>query len=81
VYNNNRYMRTEPVFAWSDEPREEKTPIPAHLVGFIENYYDEAIEFGFDAHDHAEQMLDAVRDHYPDLTDVELANRAIEDAF
>lgn len=74
-------MRTEPVFDWSDEHGADKPPIPAHLLRFIENYENDALEFGFDTHDYAEQMLDAVRDYYPDLTDVELANRAIEDAF
>lgn len=74
-------MRTTAVFDWSDTEGAERTPVPAHLVRFIENYENDSIEFGFDAHDHAEQMLDAVRDQHFGIDDCELAGLAIADTF
>ena len=77
----NKYMPCDPLIEWSTENYSERAPIPPQLKRFIENYYDEALEFGFDAHEYGENMLDQIRDTRPDLDDNELANLLIAESF
>ena len=72
-------MRNEPIMEWSAPIEPQQQYVPKMLMLHVETMYGG--EFGFDPRDFALEMLETVRDKYPDLTDDELAPIAIANSF
>lgn len=75
-------MRNEPLMEWSQSIYTDRDDLPKKLTKFLELYDDESHTFGYDAYDRAHEIMEMVKDHYPDVDDPdELANLAIADSF
>jgi len=79
MYSESRYMRNEPIMDWSEPINDNRPYVPKMLMLHVSTMYGG--EFGFDPHDLAIEMLEAVRYQYPDLSDDELAPIAIANSF
>lgn len=75
-------MRNEPILGWSQSIYSDRDDLPKKLTKFLELYDDGSYEFGYDPYDKAHEMMEMVKDYYPDVDDDdELASLAIENSF
>jgi len=75
-------MRNEPTMQWSASIYTDRDELPKKLIKFLELYDDGSETFGYDAYDRAHEMLEMVKDYYPNVDDADdLASLAIESSF
>jgi hypothetical protein len=81
MYNNNRYLRNDPLLEWANPEHADRDPMPAKLMKFLELYDDGSIEFGYDPYDKAQELIEMVQDDHDGLDLDELASIAIANSF